>query len=267
MHTAFGPPLPDFFMRYCITPANAYLEIMVSLPARPGFPTTLWSVVAGVCAKDADTALGALERLARAYWQPLHGFLRQRGVPEDAAADCVQGFFAHLISKEILFSVERRETRFRSFLLTCFTRWLSNQRRDAATQRRGGGAEHLPVEELDRSGQLCVGDTPEQIYEQRWARALYDHALARLEAEIAVREERREFFQELKRRVLHGAQVPPDWEGLARQHGMNAATVRKAAHDLRQRLATLLRHEVRKVVAQDDEVDDELRHLLRLLAG
>ena len=34
-----------------------------------------------------------------------------------------------------------------------------------------------------------------------------------------------------------------------------------------QRLATLLRHEVRKVVAQDDEVDDELRHLLRLLAG
>ena len=48
---------------------------------------------------------------------------------------------------------------------------------------------------------------------------------------------------------------------------MNTSTVRKAAHDLRQRFATLLRHEVRKVVANDEEVDEELRHLVRLLAG
>lgn len=230
------------------------------------FPNTLWSMVNGATAEEAGTALAALERLARAYWQPLHVFLRQRGVPEAEAADCVQGFFAHLISKEVLFGVEQRETRFRSFLLTCFTRWLSNRRRNAGTQRRGGGAEHLPVEVLDRGGHPRSGDTPEQIYEQRWARALYDHALSRLEAEIAARGERREFFQELKMRVLHATQTQKDWDGLARQHGMNAATVRKAAHDLRQRFATLLRYEVRKVVAHDDEVDDELRHLLRLLA-
>lgn len=238
----------------------------VPAPDQGLFPATLWSMVNGATAEEAGTALAALERLARAYWQPLHVFLRQRGVSEDAAADCVQGFFAHLISKEILLGVEQRETRFRTFLLTCFSRWLSNQRRDAGTQRRGCGVEHLPVDAL-KAPEEPISENPaaDDAYDMSWARALYDHALRQLEAEIAAREERREFFQELRERVMGKAQ--PEWEELAQRHGMNSSTVRKAAHDLRQRFATLLRQEVRKVVAHDNEVNDELRYLIRLLGA
>ena len=238
-------------------------------PTAPGlFPTTLWSMVGGMREVEEGTALAALERLARAYWRPLHGFLLQRGVAEETAADLVQGFFAHLISKEVLLGVEQRETRFRTFLLTCFTRWLSNQRRDAAALLRGGGVVHLPVQTLAAHEEPSSADgSPEHSYDRHWARTLYDHALERLDAEIAARDDRREFFHELRERVAGSASARPQWEDLARRHGMNTSTVRKAAHDLRQRFATLLRHEVRKVVANDEEVDEELRHLVRLLAG
>ncbi len=226
----------------------------------------MWSIVHGATAVEDVAALEALDRLARAYWKPLNSFLRQRGMEEFAAADCVQGFFAHLISKEVLLGVEERETRFRTFLLKCFTRWLSNQRRDAGALRRGGGAEHVPVEALAAHEEPAAACPAADVaYDHQWARALYDHAVRRLDAEIQAREERREFYEELRQRVLGRADARSDWEEMARRFGMNAPTVRKAAHDLRQRFATLLRHEVRKVVATDEEVDDELRHLIGLL--
>lgn len=237
-------------------------------PAAAGlFPTTMWSVVVNAHAAEESVALQALDRLARAYWQPLHAFLVTRSVASGEAEDCVQSFFAHLISREILLGVERRETRFRTFLLTCFTRWLSNQRRDAAAQRRGGGAEHVPMEALTAHEEPgCMSAGVDALYDQHWARALYDHAVRQLDTEIRARGERQGFFEELRERVLDRGQAQPGWEEMARRHGMNPSSVRKAAHDLRQRFATLLRHEVRKVVAHDDEVDDELRHLIRLLA-
>lgn len=43
--------------------------------------------------------------------------------------------------------------------------------------------------------------------------------------------------------------------------------VKAAIHRLRRRYRALLREEVAQTVATDDEVDDELRHLLGVLAG
>jgi RNA polymerase sigma-70 factor (ECF subfamily) len=104
------------------------------------FPPTQWSAI--VAARDIETpvALAALERVARAYWQPLYVFLRQHGADHAAACDQVQGFFEHLLSGEVLRRVERRESRFRSFLLAVFQNWLVNQHDRAVAQKRGGGA-------------------------------------------------------------------------------------------------------------------------------
>jgi hypothetical protein len=226
----------------------------------------MWSVVVNAHAVDESVALQALERMARAYWQPLYVFLRQRGSPHDEASDAVQGFFEHLLRREVLQHVTRRETRFRTFLLTCFTRWLSNQRRDAHALRRGGGAVMLPIHELPVE-ELPADVLAEQLYDRKWARTLFDLALRRLDEEIEAREERRDFFQELRRRVCGPLSGSPQWDEVAGPFGMSIVAVRKAAHDMRLRFATLLRHEVRRVVGSDADVDGELRHLAALLAG
>ena len=219
-------------------------------------------------AKHEDDALVGLERLARAYWKPLYVFARRRGSSHDAAADEVQGFFEHLLSQEMLKNVQRGEVLFRSFLLRCFTNWLVNERIRAQAAKRGGGMKLLSMDEIDLQSlepALMDGRTPESAYDHRWARALVDQALQRLDEEIRQRE-RIEFLQELRRRVFASDQGGPDWEEVARLHGLSHGAVRKAVSDLRRRFGVLLRREVRNIVAKDEEVNDELRYLVKLLS-
>ena len=110
------------------------------------FPVTMWSMVQE--AKQDRDAITGLDRLARAYWRPLYVFARQRGASHDAASDEVQGFFEHLLSRDMLKNVRRGEVRFRSFLLRCFTNWLVNERQREGAAKRGGGAALLRIEDM-----------------------------------------------------------------------------------------------------------------------
>lgn len=232
----------------------------------PQFPTTMWSMIHA--AKDEDEALVGLERMGRAYWKPLYAFARRRGSSHEAAADKVQGFFEHLLSHEMLKNVQRGEVRFRSFLLRCFTNWLANEHHRSQAAKRGGGVQLLAMEEIDlqtHESALIDGRTPEWVYDRRWAQALVDRAMQRLDEEIS-RRERREFLQELRRRAFAAGQGGPDWEEVARLHGLSHGAVRKAVSDLRRRFAVLLRREVRNIVMKDEEVTDELRYLVNMLS-
>lgn len=229
------------------------------------FPATMWSAIRA--AGSETEAIAGLERLARAYWRPLYVFVRQRGSAHEAAADQVQGFFEHLISHETLADVRRGEVRFRSFLLRCFTNWLSNQHRDQTRQKRGGGVAPLAISEVDPGDtSLADGRSPDQTYDRRWARALVDQVLVQIDAENAERE-RGDFLQAVRQRVFASDGIAPDWEALAEEHGMSHGAVRKAATDMRRRFGVLLREEVRQVVSNDAEVDDELRYLVSLLSN
>ena len=231
------------------------------------FPVTMWSMIQE--AKEEEEALSGLERLARAYWRPLYVFGRQRGMDHDAASDAVQGFFEHLLSHEMLKNVQRGEVRFRSFLLRCFTNWLVNEHKKARAAKRGGEAPVLLIDEMDsrlEEPALIEGKSPDWAYDHRWARAMVDGAMQRLEAEISQRE-RSKFLLELRQRTFAIEAAGPDWEDLAQRFGMTHGAVRKAATDLRRRFGVLLREEVRSVVSSDDEVDDELRYLVGLLSA
>jgi len=246
-----------------LSPASA------SLPAGDSglFPATMWSMIQAV--KGEGEALAGLERLARAYRRPLYVFARQKGMGHEGAEDAVQGFFAHLLSHEMLGNVRRGEVRFRSFLLRCFTNWLLNERKREHAAKRGGAAAMLAVEEFDSrvdEPALIEGEAPDRAYDRNWARVMVDQAMGRLDAELAQRE-RQELMQELRRRTFATNGENPDWEALAARFGMNHGAVRKAAADLRRRFGALLREEVRNVVSNDAEVDEELRYLVSLLSA
>jgi DNA-binding transcriptional regulator PaaX len=54
---------------------------------------------------------------------------------------------------------------------------------------------------------------------------------------------------------------------LAARLGMNEPAVRVAVHRLRARYRQLLRDEIARTVPAPEDIDDELRHLRRALAG
>src|SRR5258705_13847626 len=62
-----------------------------SLPQRPEFQTTHWSVVLA-----AAEAHAALEQLCRTYWYPLYAFIRREGCKADEAQDLTQAFFVRI---------------------------------------------------------------------------------------------------------------------------------------------------------------------------
>lgn len=232
----------------------------------PQFPVTMWSMIQS--AQSNENELVGLERLARAYWQPLYVVARHRGSSHEEAADEVQGFFEYLLSNEVLKKVQRGEVLFRSFLLRCFTNWLINEYNRSQAVKRGGGATLLTVEEMfaqPHEPAMVDGRTPDRAYDHSWARTLVEQALQQLDEEL-VQRERAVFLQELRRRAFATEQGGPDWEDVARRYGLSHGAVRKAVSDLRRRFGVLLRRAVRRVVTKDEEVNDELRYLVNLLS-
>ncbi len=114
------------------------------------FANTHWSIVLSAGDKRNPTrALQSLEKLCRVYWLPLYTYIRRQGESPADAQDLTQEFFARLLEKNFLGSVDQTKGRFRSFLLASLKHFLSNERDRQRAQKRGGGQAPLP---LDFSG-------------------------------------------------------------------------------------------------------------------
>ena len=117
-------------------------------------PITQWSQVL-VAQDGSDTeARRALEALCGSYWEPLYSFVRRQGSSPDEAADLTQEFFAEILSKDFLGSVDPQKGRLRSFLLSSLEHFLSHQRERASAQKRGGGTSINPESSAARRAKL-----------------------------------------------------------------------------------------------------------------
>jgi RNA polymerase sigma factor (sigma-70 family) len=215
------------------------------------------------------TAQEALEKLCRTYWYPIYAYLRRRGCGEHDAQDLTQGFFAQLLERRSIQSVEREKGKFRSFLLASLNYYVADERDRANAQKRGGGREvlSLDVQEAEQRYRLEPVDerSPEKIFEHRWAMTLLDQVLVRLGQEFA-EAGKRELFERLQAFLVQGT-GERTYAEVAREMGMTEEAVKKAAQRIRQRYHQLFREEIAQTVASPAEVDEELRHLCQVLSG
>jgi RNA polymerase sigma-70 factor (ECF subfamily) len=241
---------------------------MTSDAAPPGggiFATTRWSVVlaAGGNNTQAGAALGELCRL---YWYPLYAFVRRQGHDAHDAQDLTQEFFARLIEKEWLGDVARERGRFRSWLLAAMRHFLANEWNRLRTQKRGGGAPVVSLDETDAEGRYvhepaAVTDA-EQLFDRRWAMTLLDEVIARLQSEMRAAGKEAQF--EAMKGALAGGSV--DYEAIVTRLGMKEGAARVAVHRLRERYRELLRAAVGETVESPAEIEGELRHLFSALS-
>ena len=234
------------------------------MPGGGAFPVTAWSMLHQAQGEVPSASLAGWERLACAYWQPLYVFLRRRGADHHSAADDVQGFFAHLLSKTFLRRIEPGSGLFRSFLLGALQHWRTDQYRATTAQKRGGGQQPLALGDLEAAGfmPISAAATPEEAFDRRWARAVYDNALTTLQARLKSRGREPLFLQ--LRGVLSGGDTPK-YQEIAAALTMSESAVKQAALDLRREFGVILREEIRRTVTNEAQVDDEIRYLLGLL--
>ena len=229
-------------------------------------PTTQWSQVLVVRDGSDTEARRALEALCGFYWEPLYGFVRRQGSNADEAADLTQAFFAEILSKDFLASVNPQKGRLRSFLLSSLEHFLSHQRERAGAQKRGGGIStvSLDVERAEeRYGLQSTEMTPEEAFEYRWAVTMLNRALARLEQDSSGTDGAKQFVA--LKRYLTSLELQVPYREVAEELGISEGAVKTAVYRLRQRFGQYLRAEVADTVANEAEVDDELRHLLSTL--
>ncbi len=232
------------------------------------FPTTRWTLV--VAAGDANRAdcRDAITSLCTTYWYPLYAFIRRRGYAAPEAQDLVQEFFTRFIAHPYFDRAAPEKGNFRTFLLTCLKYFLSDEKDRDHAQKRGGGVPALPFEiasgEDLYTREPAHDETPERIYERRWARAVLDRVYGRLRDEF-VRHGRLDHFNYLKAYLVGQGDAP--YADLARKLDSTENAVKTGIHRLRKRYRDLLREEVGSTVADPAAVEAELRFLVSALSG
>jgi RNA polymerase sigma-70 factor (ECF subfamily) len=235
---------------------------------RGWFLTTHWSVVLAAGCPDSPQSAAALEQLCRAYWHPLYAYVRRRGYNEDEAKDLTQSFFGDLLQREGLRQATQDRGRFRSFLLAGMKNHLANAWDHAHRQKRGGEAVvfSLDAEDPEDGNQFepMEHETPESVFERRWAHTLVAHVVRRLEEEQGDDVRRQRF--EVLRPFLLRQRIEAGYDNAARQLGMSHSAITSAIHRMRLRFRELFRSEIARTLADPAEVDAEIRHLVQVLS-
>jgi len=237
-------------------------------PRRQQFDTTHWSVVLAARGESADAQM-ALEKLCRVYWYPLYAFVRRQGHSPEDTEDLIQGFFARLLQRKDLETVQRERGRFRSYLLVSLKHFLINEQLRARTEKRGGGQSLISLDEVEAEKKFARepvdNSTPEKIFERRWALALLDTVLERLRREHEATGRLRLF--DTLRCFLSDEPAEQSQAQIGAQLGLSTGAVKQAVRRLRQRYRELLHEEVANTVATAADIDDEVRHLVAVLRG
>ena len=113
------------------------------------------------------------KRWRRLTGTPIHAFLRREGYAAAEAQDLTQAFFARLLEKNYPAQADRAKGRFRSFLLLTLRHLLSDTREHATASNVAVGSSSCrsmkEVSEGRYRAEPADLDTPETLFERRWA--------------------------------------------------------------------------------------------------
>jgi RNA polymerase sigma factor (sigma-70 family) len=238
---------------------------MHTLAGPSDFPTTRWTLVVAAGDPQRTEAHPALVSLCEGYWYPLYAYVRRRGYPADQAQDLTQEFFVRVLNGRYLDRADPEKGRFRAFMLTSLKFFLADEAdRNRAQKRGGGNVLSLEISSGEERYQRDPGhnETPERIFERRWALSMLDRVIDRLRAEF-VQHGRLDHFNRLKIFLLDQAETP--YAALAREMGTSEGALKVAIHRLRKRYRDLFRKEIAETVADPVDVESELRFLAAAL--
>lgn len=232
------------------------------------FCTTQWTLVVAAQG-ESDSSREALGELCQSYYTPVIAFLRKEGRHEEAAREVAHNFFAWLLSRDSLASLQPRQSRFRSYLLGALKHFLFNQGQKDRAQKRGAHLTHLPIEAgTGTSPALDPADSstlpPDCEFDRQWALHLIRQALASLEAEWH-KSGKTPTFDQL-RPFLDGNAPRGALAQLASQTGLNENSLRSTLHRLRAQFRSHLKSCIAPTVNSDSDISRELQTLFEALA-
>ena len=236
----------------------------------PYFQPTRWTLIAEANGPDRALARAALEKLCAAYWYPLYAYVRRRGQSPEDAEDLVQGFFLQLLERDYFAAASRERGRLRSFLIHQMDCWLADAARRDSAQKRGGGLKPLSIDasraEADYAAEPFTSETPESLYQRRWALTLVAGALRELET-LCAADGQAAAFALLQPALTEPTAAAIDTAAIAGTLGIPRDQVRLRVHRLRARFRDVLLQHVASTLHKpaQEELEAEMQALLAAL--
>lgn len=230
------------------------------------FHTTRWSLVRSAGNGDA-AARASLEELCSSYWYPLYAFARRSGRSREAAEDAIQSFFARLLEREDLATVNPDCGRFRAFMSSALRHHMANEWHHENAVKRGGGHRTVAIDwqaaDVRFDGEPAAERSPEQLFERDWALTVLDEALDGLRGEYAERDQSALF--EVIAQALAGDPTVETRADQAQRLGMTEGSLKTAVSRARSRFRERLRVAVADTLSDPGEADEELMRLFDAL--
>ncbi len=251
-----------------------YPDISSGAAAGGHFNTTRWSLI--LASLDSGSPDGkareALAQLCRIYWRPIFAFICRKGHSIEDAQDITQDFFVMILKGDLIQRADRSRGRFRALLVTALQNFLIDAHDKAHARKRGGDRQIVSWDEwmAEAPSRLSIPAASleswpaEKIFDVRWAATVAENALRRLQEECESHGRRRVF--DALSASLTADRADVHYDVLARELGVETAAVRRLLHQMRQRYRQLLRAEVAETLQRPEEVDNELRYLVSVLA-
>jgi DNA-directed RNA polymerase specialized sigma24 family protein len=233
------------------------------------FPATRWSIVLAAAQEGAPAGASALSELCRLYWYPVFAYLRRSGHPIHTAQDLTQAFFLHLLERRAFGRADQLKGSFRGFLIGCLKFYESNERERQQALKRGGGVRLVSFDLEEAEGRYLVDnrrssvDSAEFAFDRHWAHVVTHRALDTIKADFA---DDLTTYERLKGFLVAGSDAG-SYESAAQDLGVSLALLKSAIHRLRRAYRDAVRREIAVTVSAPHEVDEEVRHLINVLAA
>jgi len=232
------------------------------------FTTTRWTLVGHAQNPLSDQHVQAVSALASKYWKPVYYFIRAKGYPLQRAEDLTQEFFLNFLERDWIRRADRTRGRFRTFLLAILVRFLCDQGPRRGSRQKRFEQAIVSVSSLltdkDRKFEPAKGESPDDIFMQRWAAGLMEHVCAEVEQDFAAQGEAVR-YQVFRDACLAESERKLSQMALAKQYGLSRDQVRTALDQVREAFRRAFRNELRLDGCSKSEIEGELGDLMRLV--
>jgi RNA polymerase sigma-70 factor (ECF subfamily) len=241
-------------------------------PARPPdagqMPVTRWTVIAQLHSRDEKMVRRALDDLCAQYHYPLYCYIRLRGLSHHDAEDALHDFLAKFLRLDSFQTADESKGKLRTFLLVSLKRFLTNWTRQHSHSEETSLESGIYNENLEhyQKERFSNEDSPDRIFERKWAQDLLIGALQRVREKYALIGKEHVF--DVLRPVLCGSGSLRGEDGVAMAHslGLSSGALRVALNRLLRDYREMLESDIAQTVFDRDKVSEEIAYLKQAFA-
>ena len=236
--------------------------------SRSSFNTTSWTMILNSQTSDKELQRLIINDLLSRYWKPVYCYLRHKGYDNDMAKDLTQGFFHEVVlGRNLIQQADRKQGKFRTFLLTSLDRYVVDVHRQETAGKRQPKGQMLSWEDYDLPEVPQI--SPEQGFNYAWVSELLDQVLSE------VKQECHKTSKQVHWQVFCGRLLNPIMDGtkpvplpqLCSKYGIESeSNASNMVITVKRRLRKALERQIERLDQSDLEVDKEIYELISIFS-